>query len=493
MIIFRRAVALLLLPLLAVVFFVALFAGRVDATLLNPDFLLGHARDADLYRVVHDEGFPQYVDDYVEAQEERLPDNLRGANLPTDAEARERMTQVLQTLLPPEFMASVVEGVLGEVVPYMAGREDGFEFSVSLYEPLKATFGHEPGERSAFQDAWLDLEFGERMIRGFASQTVEDASGIAISPDASASEAAEALDEPGLREILAQDIEGASTWWDEQFFGVIDGILPYLLGDSEEFDVRIDFSEYPHLAEAFAGPLKTDADTLRRQGWAFNDDELRRRLAENDDLTEADIDNALAIFRPGGATFDEVDLKERIDEQRERAAAEGNPDDAPMDLEDQRNTLRTARLIATWGAAAASVLLVLAVAFLGGRGWTGRLRWGSAGVLVASLVSLVLTVPVYAVAVSGRVDDWLEEQRTREEGGLPELVRTHVLDEGRAVVQDFVGGMQWRALAWFVLAALAFALAVALDRPDFRDTIRRAIARVRGGSPDAQDASPTAP
>src|SRR5690606_10670971 len=184
-------------------------------------------------------------------------------------------------------------------------------------------------------------------------------------------------DTPGLRAILAQDIEGAAAWWDEQFFGVIDAMLPYLLDDSEEFDVRIDFSEYPHLAEAFEGPLQMDADTLRRNGWAFSDDELRRRLAESDQFTQADVDNALAIFRPGGATFDQEDLQARIDEQRERAEAEGNPDDAPMDLQHQRNMLRNVRLAATWGSTALTAVLVLGFGFLGGRGWGGRPRWGA--------------------------------------------------------------------------------------------------------------------
>src|SRR5690606_30964168 len=101
----------------------------------------------------------------------------------------------------------------------------------------------------------------------------------------------------------------------------------------------------------------------------------------------------------------EEDLQARIDEQRERAAAEGNPDDAPMDLQHQRNMLRNARLAATWGASTVTAVLVLAFAFLGGRGWTGRLRWGAIAVLVASTFALVVTTPVYAVAASDRVDE----------------------------------------------------------------------------------------
>ncbi len=483
MIVVRRFFALLLLPFLGVLFFVALFAGRVDATLLNPDFVLEHAREANLYEAIHDEGIPAWVDSYVAGQEERLPDNLRGANLPTDAEARARITEVVQTLVPPEFLEDVTEGILGGVLPYLAGKEPGFEVNVSLYEPLRETFGHAAGERSAFQDAWLDLDFSERLIRGFASNALDDEGDRAVIASTSGSDGPAATDEgdrPGLAAILAEDVEGAAAWWDRQFFGVIDAMLPYLLGDSPDFDVSIDFADYPALAYAFEGPLQTDAPTLERQGWAFSSTELRRRLAETDDLTQADIDNALALFRPGGATWTEDDLQVRIDEQRERAAAQGNPDDAPLDLQDQRSLVRNARLAATWGATLLVGLLVLIVAFLGGRGWTGRLRWGASAVLLASLLSLVITTPVYAVAASDRVDTWIEEQRADSESPLPEVVRHQVLDTLREVVSDFVGGMQWRAAGWFVLAALALALSFALERPGFREGIRRSVDRVRG-------------
>lgn len=483
----RRALAVVLATFAVLFFFVALFAGRIDATLLNPNFLLRHAEDAGIYEVFRDEGIPALVDDFVEEQDEDLAENMAGMDLPTDPESRARIAEALQTLLPPEWAQAATEEVVSGVLPYMLGKTDRFEVDVSLHDPLVATFGASPGERSVFEAMWLDLNLSERLIRGFSERAVEDDNNPSGGDRQSADgrgpdDEPKSFDESGLLAILSEDIEGAAEWWDEEFLGLISGMLPYLVGDSGHFDLDIDFTDYPPLAYAFAGPLQTDAETLQSDGWRFTDRDLAEKLADAEDVSIEDIDEWLAIFRTGGATFDEQDLRDRLDEQQAQARAAGREVSGLQELDQMRRGIRLARMAATWGAGLLTAALIVGVAFLGGQSWTSRLRWGSAALLAASLVSLVIVTPVYAAAGSSRIDTWLDEQRLDTESPLPAPVRARLVDAGRDAIGDIVGGMQWRALFWFVLAAAGITLSVALDRPRFREGVRRRL-RGRSGPP----------
>jgi len=469
----RRVLAVLLLPLVGVAFLVALLAGRVDGTVLNPDFVTRHAEQGNLYVVFHQEGIPALVSAYVDSQEERLPDNLAAANLPTDLESRRRMAEVVQSMLPPEFMQQLVEGFVGGFLPFMAGKRDGFDVAVSLHEPLIATFGSESDGRSLFEAMWLDLNMSERLIRSFAEARLEEAREQLGTPEETP------IDEQGLLDILAQDIEGSAAWWDEEFLGLIRGMLPFLVGTSDEFEASIDFTPYPALAYAFSGPLQQEPEILQREGWRVTHEDLHRELSEAEDVTIADIDDALSIFRPGGMVFNDEDLRQRLEASRAQALEEGE-ESLPPNLDDQRQIVQNARRVTLWGLPLLTGVLVLAVAFLGGRGWTGRLRWGSVAVMWASVWALLITVPVYAALASTRVDRWLDERRADPDSNIPEPLRLQLFDQLRLAVGEFVGGMQWRAAAWFILGVLAFAFSVAWERPQFRDWVHQRISRLRG-------------
>ncbi len=479
------------MPALCAAFLVALVTGRVDATVLNPDFLLDRADDADLYALAHEEGIPAFVDDYLEQQEEKLPANLRAANLPTDDASRARIAEVLQTLLPPDFMRELTAVAIEGVFPYAIGRSDGFDVRVTLHDPLVATFGSEPGERSRFEDAWLDLDMSERLIRGFTTAALEGET----SEDGEVSEDGAAPgvlgedvppEEAGLRLLLAEDVEGAADWWDEQFFSFVDGLLPFLVGDSEELDLHIDFTEYPLLAYAFTGPLKSDVPTLQREGWHFTDEDLRRKLAASEDVTMDDINDQLAIFRADGLSFTDEDLDRWTKEQRRAALADPAraDDDAPPDFAEQRDRIRLLRMGLTRGSALAAAVLVLTVAFLGGRGWVGRLRWGSAALVIASTLALVVTVPVWAATASPHIEDRIHDFTVDADSPFPHPVRERIASAALDALHDFTAGMQWRAAAWLILGALGLAFSAAWQREDFRRRVRGLFGR---------DDSPTAP
>jgi len=480
----RRVVAVMLMAPLVVTFAVAVAACRADATLLDDGYLRDRLHDADLYARAHDELTREWVDGYV-GDPDALPERLQAMGLPADLDARARMVELVQALAPVDLLERTGDQSLG-VIPWMTGKTDGFEVTIELHDGLEATFGHAPGEPSLFQEAWLDFEMGDRMVTGFINRATERPEADAPSQDVGAR--GEPRDEDPappltteeravLDALLAERLPDAAAWWDEQLFAVIDDLLPYLTGESDELDITISFETFPELALAFSDMLGEDAAVLRSEGWRFTDDDLADRLQESGDTTMADVDRALAIFRPGGTTFDQDDFLERM--QSERAKQRERGENVGADIMEVRQQVSNVRLALRWGTVVGAALLIAAIAFLGGTRWASRVGWGAAALLAASGLTYVVTSILMAVLLRSRLDEWVEEQDTTREGGVGEVFRVRAAEVARTAADDIVGGMQTRALLWAAVAMIALGLAIVWPRPAFRDFIRR----VRGTPP----------
>jgi hypothetical protein len=366
MIVVRRLFAILLVPWLVLAFCFALVTGRVNATVLDAGFVKEQLRALDFYARVHDEAIPYVVEDYLAQQQERLPENLASVDLPTDPGSAQRMAALIQTFLPRDFLQAQVEQAIDEVLPWLAAKEGDFTLTLSLHDNLLATFGHPaPGRPSAFEQTWRDLDLGARVLTSLV-----EAWEAQRDPDSAPSE-----DAPTLPELLALDTPGAVAWLEANLFGAIDALLPFLVGESEHFDFRITFDAYPFLAYAFAGPLGTDPQTLAAEGWGFSDAELRAELERSDSEAWNNVDRTLAVFRTQGARITSGDLLRRLEAQQERTRLEDPEADTGLDPREMRTLMARGRIAAVWGPVGVAALLVAAIAFLGGRGWRGRLRW----------------------------------------------------------------------------------------------------------------------
>lgn len=449
----RRAVAVFLtLPLLALLLAGVTF-GAASATVLSGDYLADAMEDTDFHHRVHAEGLPALVQEVVDHQEERLPDNLQGMNLPRDPESVARLTEVLQTMFPEDLVQQQTDEFLREFVPWITGRRGSFEWQVSLHDPLLATFAPRGTQPSLFEAAWLDLDMSHRLLQGLSERQARERA----QPGAAAPE------EPSILDQLGQDLPAAEAWTDDALFEVIDSMVPYLAGQAEDFNIHIDFTPYPQLAEPLSGMLRSDEATLLAEGWRFDSAELRQKFQESDNVAVNDPEQSIAIFRPGGATFTSGDFVERMEAQRLERIDAGEADTGPS-LTEVRTALRVVRIAGSWLPILLALLLATAIGFLGGYDRRTRLLWGAGALAVVAAIALGATSTVYAATIEDRVDTWAAEERLGEDSDLPVALRGPVLDLSLEVTHSISAAMTWRAAAWLILGLVVVALVLAWPR-----------------------------
>lgn len=172
MIFARRAATVPLLLVLTLVLAVTLIAQRVNATVLSPSFHQEQLSAIGAYDAVHDEVLPRALDDFLDTQDEQVPDNLEGIALPTDAASRAAILEFGRTALPPAYLEAESNAVIETLVAYLRGDGDDLALTVSLNEPLRAAFLDESFGATSFERTWGELGLGEIAIAGL-SRNVE--------------------------------------------------------------------------------------------------------------------------------------------------------------------------------------------------------------------------------------------------------------------------------------------------------------------------------
>ncbi len=437
----------LVLPL-AVLFALGLAAGRLDATLLNPEFVKEQARDLRLYDRLYADGTRRLVRDVLD-HPERRPANLRAIELPTDQAAEDRMTALLQSLLPPSLIERQTEQAIDELLPWLAGREDDFALNLSLYDGLTATFGHaRPGEPSLFEQTWRDLGMGQRTVLSVA-RTYDSDPANAGKPVPGAP--------PGVDTVTAAVTlrgESAGAWFDQQWFGFIDRTLPYLSGDSDRLNASISFEAFPFLADPFQKALHLPPEQMTAQGWRLTDADLKRQLGNASNPVLSRADNTVAIFTPEGGTLTSDDLVARFDQQRARNEAAGQSVAGPS-VGQVRSAFGAMRLAGIYGAPVLCLALIAGIAFLGGGAWPTRLAWGGAALLVAAGLSLVAATAIYGATLATPLDRWVAEERARPAGRVPADLRADVVEQTREVIGEQADRAALNATAWLIVGMAA--------------------------------------
>lgn len=453
MLVARRIFAVILgLPLLALLT-AATVLGAAGATVLNGEFLADAMQDTDFQARVHRDGLPTLIRELAERQDERLPENLQGMNLPADDASIARMTEVVQTMFPESLVQAQTDEFLREFVPWITGLTDSFAWQVDLHDPLIATFGARGSEPGLFQAAWLDLGMSHRMLQGLAERQERER----------AEAGGPAPEEPSFIDRLGPNLPAAERWLDDAVIEIIDSMVPYLAGETDDFDIHLDFTDYPELAEPLAGVLRSDEATLLAEGWRFNSADFRQRLDESGNPAVNEPGQTVAMFRPGGITITSDDFVQRMEKQREANRLAGDPVDGPT-IEEVRSAIRTARFAGSWLTVGLAILVATAIGFLGGRTWTSRALWGGGAFAVAAAIVLGSTTAVYAVTVESRIDDWIAEERVAVNPDVPVALRDPVLDLVANLTHGVSAAMTWRAAAWLILGLLVVGAALLWPR-----------------------------
>jgi hypothetical protein len=222
------------------------------------------------------------------------------------------------------------------------------------------------------------------------------------------------------------------------------------------------------LRKALGAEGAAGLDNLRkwaRDGFRYTDADLQKAFRTSTLEGKALYERVLGYTR-NGLTFSDADLRDLTD-------GEAGAEEGPAGLEGARRAVSAFRSF-QWVAYVVPLLLILAVAFLGGRGLRGRLAWGSAALGIAALAAVVVYGIVYNAVVWPRFEASLA-QAASQSGGVERLMMQKALDVARSVSAAIVGGMAWKAGACLVLAGAGFAVAAFLPR------IKNAIAERRQG------------
>jgi hypothetical protein len=160
----RRTLAVLTVPLLLAALLATLVVHRVSATVMRPEFYKEQARELDIYNLVHDEILPNELNEYLQEQNERLPENLGDVELPTDARSQQVLLDLLREAAPPEYLQQQAEAVIDQFVPWITGNSNSFEVNISFFGPLDAITRHATGEPSQLEAAWREIELSKIVL-----------------------------------------------------------------------------------------------------------------------------------------------------------------------------------------------------------------------------------------------------------------------------------------------------------------------------------------
>ncbi len=192
--------------------------------------------------------------------------------------------------------------------------------------------------------------------------------------------------------------------------------------------------------EALAG-----LDDLREffaEGWTYTEADLRADLSDDPDASDL-IEDVRSLFSDG-YVIEPSDG--RADGARQWVHALG------------RGVL---------GAGLTAALLLLLVAFLGGRGWRGRISWGAAALLASAALIALVSGPLYQAATGALLDAIRAELVTDPGSKVPlasELLVNKLLELGEGVADAVVGRIARNGLILAVVAMLALAVSVSWER-----------------------------
>ena len=176
----------------------------------------------------------------------------------------------------------------------------------------------------------------------------------------------------------------------------------------------------------------------------YTEQDLRDALSQDDGPEVLEVLDDIREFFIEGWTYSDADLRADL-----------------SDDEDAIETSAESREWASWvrrgrwiGGLAAGILLV-AVAFLGGRSWRGRVAWAAAVLLVSAGVAALVSGPLYQAA-SGAVFDAVREGLADPDSKFPltsELLANKLPEVIEMVADEFMGDIARNSLILAVVAA----------------------------------------
>ena len=228
----RRILTIPLVLALLLLLLVALVVLQVSGTFLNPDYYPELLGESDAYEFLLVDVMTSALDEARELDEEDSPEELDENLLVTLGLSTEEIVSSINRAIPPKYVQEIVEQVFKEVGKYVTGERD--EFTVTIQ-------AGEQGETLVQEVKTLlrKADASSLLYEELVPPAVEDAVveglpfGLEVSTERLVTSA---------RRVAPPD------WVQTNVEAALDELTPYIVGDRDTFEVKVQLSDREELA-----------------------------------------------------------------------------------------------------------------------------------------------------------------------------------------------------------------------------------------------------
>ncbi len=250
MIVIRRFLAILLVPIFLVWFTASTVRSGLDRTLFDDSFLADQLEEQDFYNWLHDDLIRVALDDManvgMEVDSQYLPEGNTTVSFADPATTRDAARGLLKATFPPDYLQETTALALAGFMPYVRGESDDFAIPLALNERVSGFF-------SGVGDTYVEIDLAnvlvDELIAPAAIQSARDFTegpfGLVLTPE-QAGTAAPKIVPP--------------EWIDEQVFTTLDALNLYLSGQSDTLAIHISFKDRVPIAAQVTKDLLTESN-----------------------------------------------------------------------------------------------------------------------------------------------------------------------------------------------------------------------------------------
>ncbi len=215
-------------------------------------------------------------------------------------------------------------------------------------------------------------------------------------------------------------------------------------------------------------------------GFTYSDTDLRLDIAKRDSEFELEDLDVIRDLLDDGHIFTEVDFTDRV---------LGDRPDLLDDFDSVRDQVGLGRSL--WFLVFfVPGLVLLGIAFLGGRNWNSRLKWAMVPIFVSGLLIWIMTAPVYDAYAQDEIDREVSEVIADIEREEARVVVAEAFDKGIDILTRWKNGFGNRA-GYFAIGS-GIVLAVSIGVSIFGTGRLQRPRRPSGGSSGSARSDPAA-
>ncbi|MDP6822684.1 MAG: hypothetical protein QF554_05265 [Dehalococcoidia bacterium] len=250
MIVIRRFLAILLIPIFLVWFTASTVRSGLDRTLFDDSFLADQLEEQDFYNWLHDDLIRVALDDManvgMDVDSAYLPEGNTTVSFADPATTRDAARALLRATFPPEYLQETTALALAGFMPYVRGESDEFAIPLALNERVSGFF-------SGVGDTYVEIDLANVLVEDLlapaaiqsATDFTEGPFGLVLTPE-QAGGAAPKIVPP--------------EWIDKQVFTTLDALNLYLSGQSDTLAINISFKDRVPIAAQVTKDLLTESN-----------------------------------------------------------------------------------------------------------------------------------------------------------------------------------------------------------------------------------------